>query len=197
MGVTIEERDIPKNKLILEPEDKDKVYIIKQGQVRLYQLTENGKRMIIGALGPGDIFGNFGADGEGQNFAEASTDAFICVADRETFFRLVAEKPEVSARLLMRLFDQLSQAQDYLANVASGNVLTKLKFKLADLAKKYGEENGEKVKIAQRFTHEEIADMIGVSRETVTKLLGSLRRRGIIELDGRNVAFHKERLETA
>ena len=75
--------------------------------------------------------------------------------------------------------------------------MSKLKYKLVELGGKYGEENGDKVKITQRFTHEEIADMIGVSRETVTKLLGSLRRDGTIEFEGKNIIFHKEKLEMA
>ena len=55
----------------------------------------------------------------------------------------------------------------------------------------------DKVKIKERFTHEEIADMIGVSRETITKLLGTLKRRGIIQIEGKNIIFDKEKLELA
>ena len=95
------------------------------------------------------------------------------------------------------LFDQIAQARDYITAMAGGSVLSKLKFKLAELGNRYGVEDGDKVKINQRFTHEEIADMIGVSRETITKLLGSLRRKGIIEFEGKNIVFHKEKLESA
>lgn len=196
IGVIVDEKNVSKKEIVLEPEDKNKVYLIKKGQVKLYRLTEDGKRIIIDTLGPGSVFGNFGG-GESQNFAEATSDTFVCIAKRETFFKTISEKPEVSVKLMAMLFDQLSQAQDYVAAMAGGDVLSKLKFKLSDLAKKYGESKGEKVKITQRFTHEEIADMIGVSRETITKLLGSLRRRGIIEIDGKNIVFHREKLELA
>jgi CRP/FNR family transcriptional regulator len=195
-GLVISEKNATRKEIVLEPEETDKVYIIKRGHVKLYQLTPDGKRIIIDTLGPGGVFGNFGGE-EAQNFAEASTDTIICIAKKDTFFKMIAEKPQVSYRLMRLLFNRLTQAQDYAAAVASGNVLSKLKFKLSELADKYGETQGEKVKLKERFTHEELADMIGVSRETVTKLLGSLRRRGVIEIDGRNVAFHKEKLELA
>ena len=195
-GLIISEKNATKKEIVLEPEETDKVYIIKRGHVKLYQLTPDGKRIIIDTLGPGGVFGNFG-DEEAQNFAEASTDTIICIAKKDTFFKMIAEKPQVSYRLMRLLFNRLTQAQDYAAAVAGGNVLSKLKFKLSELADKYGETQGEKVRLKERFTHEELADMIGVSRETVTKLLGSLRRRGIIEVEGRNVAFHKEKLEAA
>lgn len=197
IGVIVDEKNVSKKDIILEPEDKNKVYLIKRGQVKLYQLTEDGKRVIIDTLGPGSVFGNFGEEEQGQNFAEATSDTFVCIAKRDTFFRTVAKKPEVAIKLMAMLFDQISAARDYIAAMAAGNVLSKLKFKLTELGSKYGETRGEKVKIAQRFTHEEIADMIGVSRETITKLLGSLRRQGIIELDGKNIIYHKEKLELA
>jgi CRP/FNR family transcriptional regulator len=197
IGLIVHEKNYSKKEIILEPEDKDKVYLVKRGQVKLYQLTEEGKRVIVDTLGPGAVFGNFGGLGESQNFAEASSDTFLCIAKRDTFFKTVAQKPEASARIMGKIFDQLSQAQDYVAAMAGANVLGKLKFKLGELSKKYGEEKGEKVKIAQRFTHEELADMVGVSRETVTKLLGSLRRQGIIEMDGKNIVYHKEKLQLA
>ncbi len=197
IGLIVDEKNVSKKEIILEPEDKEKVYLIKKGQVRLYQLTEDGKRVIVDTLGPGGVFGNFGGEGQSQNFAEASSDTFICVAKRNTFFETVAKKPGASAKIMGMIFDQLSHAQDYVAAMAGGGVLSKFKFKLAELGGKYGETKGDKVKITQRFTHEELADMIGVSRETVTKLLGSLRQRGIIAMDGKNIVYHREKLETA
>lgn len=194
IGVIVDEKNVSKKEIILEPEDKNRVYLIKKGQVKLYQLTEDGKRVILDTLGPGSIFGNFGGE-HSQNFAEASSDTFVCIAKRDTFFKMVSGKPNITTRLLDVLFNQVAQAQDYAAAVASGNVLSKLKFKLLDLANKYGEKEGEKVKITQKFTHEEIADMIGVSRETVTKLLGALRRKGVIEFEGKNIVLNREKLE--
>ena len=197
IGVIVDEKNVSKKEIILQPEDRDKVYLIKRGQVKLYQLTEDGKRVISDNLGPGSVFGNFGSEDQSQNFAEASQDTFVCIAKRETFFETVAKKPEVSVKLMALLFDQISQARDYITAMAGGSVLSKLKFKLVELGSKYGEVKGDKIKINERFTHEEIADMIGVSRETVTKLLGSLRRQKIIELDGKNIVFHKDKLESA
>ena len=197
IGIIVDEKNVSKKEIILHPEDRDKVYLIKRGQVKLYQLTKDGRRIIIDTLGQGSVFGNFGSEDYGQNFAEATSDTYICIARRDTFFDAVSKKPEVSAKLMTALFDQISQARDYIAAMAGGDVLTKLKFKLGELARKYGEPRDGKIKITQKFTHEEIADMIGVSRETVTKLLGSLRRRGVIEFEGKNIIFDKEKLELA
>jgi CRP-like cAMP-binding protein len=197
IGVIVDEKNVSKKEVILEPEDKEKVYLIKRGQVKLYQLTEDGKRIIIDTLGLGSVFGNFGLESQSQNFAQATADTYVCIAKKDTFFKTVASKPELSEKLIGMLFDQISVGRDYITAMAGGSVLSKLKFKLAELGNRYGEEKVGKVKINQRFTHEEIADMIGVSRETITKLLGALRRKGIIEFKGKNIVFHKEKLESA
>ena len=197
IGVIVDEKNVSKKELLLEPEDKDKVYLIKRGQVKLYQLTPEGKRVISDNLGPGSVFGNFGGEDQGQNFAEASSDTFVCIAKRDTFFETISKKPKVSAKLMAMLFDQISLDRDYITAMAGGSVLSKLKFKLVELGGKYGEQKGSRVKIKERFTHEEIADMIGVSRETVTKLLGALKRKGIIQIEGKNIIFDKEKLELA
>lgn len=107
IGVIVDEKNVSKKEIILEPEDRDKVYLIKKGQVKLYQLTEDGKRVIIDTLGTGSVFGNFGGEDQGQNFAEATSDTFVCIARRDTFFRTIAQKPEVSTKLMTMLFDQI------------------------------------------------------------------------------------------
>ena len=186
-----------KKEIILEPENKEKVYLIKKGQVKLYQLTIDGKKVVLDTLGPGCVFGNLGAIDEGHNFAEALSDVEITVSSKENFFESIASKPEVATRIMRMLFEQITHARDYISAMTTGGVLSKLKYKLNELGLNYGEDRGEKVKITTRFTHEEIANMIGVSRETVTKLLGSLKKQGIVEMDGKYIIYHKEKLETA
>lgn len=188
------EKEYDKRQVVFEPQDKGKVFILKTGRAEIYQLTEDGKKIIIDVLGPGNVFGDLGIEEQSGHFIEATTNSFACVVSKNEFFDMVSRNPQVANALVKELFGKIIASERQVAALASHNLLAKIKDLLLRLAKKHGEKRGESVAITTKFTHEQLADMIGVSRQTMTGLLNSLERQGHILREGKIISFNPERL---
>lgn len=188
-------KEYGKKQIILEPEDKDKVFILKSGRVEIYELTPDGKKIIVDVLGPGNVFGDLGVDEASEHFVEATTDSFACVLDKQSFFDMVTKNPTVANVLIRELFRKIVESEKQVASLASDNLFTKVKNLLLRLARKYGERSQEQVVITTKFTHEQLAEMIGVSRPTMTEILNKLERQKVIKREGKIISFDYKRLE--
>lgn len=188
------EKEYNRRQVIFEPEDKDKVFLLKSGKVEIYELAEDGKRIIVDILGPGDVFGDLGIEETGEHFVEATTDSFVCVMPKNEFFDMVSKTPQVANTLVKQLFTKVIESEKQVAALASDNLLVKIKNLLLRLAKKHGEIKNERVIITTKFTHEELADMIGISRPTMTELLNRLEREGVIKREGKIISYDSQKL---
>lgn len=180
-----------KREIVFEPGDKDKVFIVKTGQVQLYQLNPSGKKVIIERLPTGSIFGDLGTEGETDLFVEAMTDSYVCSLSKGKFFALVSQYPELSEKLLKQLFNRLLQVEKRMSSVASDNAFQRIAKLLLNLGKKKTENFME---VSDRFTHEELAQMLGISRQTVTTFINQLERKGLIRRNGKSIQFNPSRL---
>jgi CRP/FNR family transcriptional regulator len=181
----LEEKEVGKMQIVFDPEDQDKVFFIKKGMVEVYHITEDGKKTIIDTLGPKSFFAAVGFGKGSSHFLEATEDTLICVMTKDRLFEMVAEDPSLTRKIVDGLLDQLFVAREQLAILATGSVRDRLLHILGRLTSQYGVQLGGKVKIKNRFTHEDLASMIGASRETVTKMLALLEKDGIIEREGK------------
>jgi len=188
------EKEYGKRQVIFEPEDRDKVFLLKSGKVEIYELTTDGKRIIVDILGPGDVFGDLGIKEENEHFVEATTNSFVCVMKKDEFFDMVSKHPQVASILVKELFSKVIESEKQVAALASDNLLVKVKNLLLRLAKKHGEIKNEQMIITTKFTHEELADMIGVSRPTMTELLNRLEREGVIQRSGKIISYNPQKL---
>ncbi len=188
-------KEYGKRQVVLEPEDHDKVFILKSGRVEIYQLTADGKKIIIDTLGPGNVFGDLGLDETSDNFVEATTDSFVCVMSKNEFFEMVGKNQQIATTLVKELFTKIVESEKQVAALASDNLATKIKDLLLRLAKKHGEKQQDKIVIAAKFTHEELADMIGVSRPTMTEMLNKLENQNIIKREGKIISFDPQKLQ--
>ncbi len=187
-------KEYRKKQVIFEPEDKDKVFILKSGSVEIYELTPDGKKIIVDVLGAGNAFGDLGIEESNETFVEATTDSFVCTMKKNDFFEMVSQNPRISYPLIRELFAKTVEAKRQVASLASNNVVTKIKDLLLRLSKKHSEINNERVVITTKFTHEQLADMIGVSRPTMTELLNKLDRLGIIKREGKIISYYPQKL---
>ncbi len=189
------EKEYGKRQVILEPEDRNRIFILKRGRVEIYQLTPEGKKVIVDVLGPGNVFGDLGGVDEfNDHFVEATTDAFVCVMEKGEFFDMITQNPQVTKELVRELFSKAIESEKQVAALASDNLLIKAKDLLLRLAKRYGVRHEDKVIISAKFTHEKMAEMIGVSRPTMTELLNYLDRQKIIKREGKLISFNPQRL---
>lgn len=181
-----------KKEVIFEPGDKDKVFIVKTGQVELYQLNPAGKKVIIERLLPGSLFGDLGTERETELFVEATTDSYVCSLNKDKFFSMVSQYPELSEKLMKQLFHRLTQVERRMSSVASDNAFQRIVKLLLNLGKKRTEDYME---ISEKFTHEELAQMLGISRQTVTTLINQLEKKGLIQRNGKSIQFNPSNLQ--
>ena len=173
--------------------EKDRrVFILKEGEVILYH-SRDGKRTIFDVLGPGTLFGNFLPAAEAaSHYAEALPGSRVCILAPEDFQRVVSAHPEVLVRLLATLSSRLRDYEEKL-RLNTGNAMEKVLCELQRYSRK--KRNLFSLFVARipiALSHEKIAELTGLNRVTVTRMLKLLRLRGDIDLDaqGRIIFLH-------
>jgi len=180
-----------KREVIFEPGDKNKVFIVKTGQVELYQITPSGKKAIIERLLPGSFFGDLGTEGDSDLFVEATIDSYVCSLNKDEFFSMVSQYPELSEKLMKQLFNRLTQVEKRMSSVATDSAFQRIIKLLLNLGKKKADDS---MIVSEKFTHEELSQMLGISRQTVTTLINQLEKKGLITRSGKLIQFDPARL---
>lgn len=159
------------------------LFILKEGTVQLYRLTPEGRKLIVATLTEGTVFGELSLIGQGMHdtFAEAVTPARICVMSRVDVEELLRKKPQMALRLLGVLGERLRAAERQLEQIAFASVPSRLAAQLLELA---GEGN-----CVQGFTHQDLAEMVGSYRETVTLALNQFKIAGLIEIGRKQITI--------
>jgi len=177
-----------KGETIFTPyEEFEDVYMVHTGEVIIYQMSPEGKKIITEILRPGDIFSNFSlvfnSEVQLTDFAEAIEDSEICTMNKEEFAKLIKKYPKIALNVIKELGRKLSEADARIRDLALYDATIRAINELLRLSKKDGTEIEEgKVRLNTRITHEEFAEMIGTSRETATKLLKKLHGLGFIDI---------------
>ncbi len=172
-------QNLEKGEIITEPDGcQNKVYIVEKGQVRLYQLSVDGREQTLDILSEGAIFGDIVFDKNAEincPFASADTKhTCVCIVSKEDFYKLLKEKPTLAIKLFSDLAARLKSAQAKIANLSLADAKIRLLSELIRLGDSFGQEEGDKITIKRRFTHEQLANLIGTTRETVTKTLKAI-----------------------
>ena len=171
-------RTIPKGQIIYSQEDRaEALFLLKRGQVTIYRLTPAGKRLELATIGPKAFFGEMPLLGESLRhaFAEASEESLLCVMSRADVERLIREQPQVALRMIEALGWRLADRDARLEELAYRSAPARIAAVLLRLTEGRA---GNEVTV----THQEIGDMIGALRETVTKILDEFQSDGLIEL---------------
>jgi CRP/FNR family transcriptional regulator, cyclic AMP receptor protein len=171
-------RTIPKGQIIYSQEDRaEALFLLKRGRVTIYRLTPEGKRLELATIGPRSFFGEMPLLGESLRhaFAEAAEESLLCVMSRADVERLIREQPQVALRMIEVLGKRLAQSDARLEELAYRSAPARVAAVLLRLTE--GRAGG-----AARATHQEIGDMIGALRETVTKILDEFQAEGLVEL---------------
>jgi CRP/FNR family transcriptional regulator, cyclic AMP receptor protein len=173
-----EMRTCRKGQILYSQEDRAEVlFLLKRGRVQLYRLTPAGKRLELAVIEPGTFFGEMPFIGESlrHTFAEAVEDSLICVMSRADIEGLMRKRSEVALRMIEVLGRRLALCEARLEEMAYRSVPARIAAVLMRLSQG---QNGEVVSI----THQELGDMIGALRESVTKVLDDFQREGLVEL---------------
>lgn len=184
---------VPAKTVFYSPQDATEVlFLIKKGRVRLYQLSATGKIFTTATLESGTFFGEMALLGQAVygNYAEAITPCMLCLMRRDDVAKMLLNDPRISLRVVEALGKRLSEVERRLTDFALKPVSTRLAGLLVQLADKqtvhYRERQNGNSPSAQPIeitcTHEELAQIAGVQRETITRMLKDLQSTGLIEL---------------
>lgn len=177
--------DYCRGDVLTQTQKPDMIYIVKSGTFEIYHLTEDGQKIILDIMPAGSVFANFSTHEDGSTYIESSSDAVLCMMEREAFFRMIVKHPELTQKLLMMLFARLTVNDDRIKSLASQNIKDRVLHLFSVLASRYGIEKGHTIEITQAFTHEKLAQMIGASRQTVTTVINMLEKEGLLERKGK------------
>jgi CRP/FNR family transcriptional regulator len=140
-------------------------------------------------LDEGEAFGLVPMNGDDLHdaYAEAMSDCVLRVVPAADLERTAAEHPQVAMNLMRSLSQRLRSVEDRLESLAFRGVAARLAGQLLELMNRYGRVTPQGIRIDERFTHMQLAEMIGTSRETLTKVLNELRESGMIDVRERLV----------
>ena len=172
-----------------EGEPGDRLYIIVSGRVKLTRRSPDGRHKLLTVIGPPDMFGVLSTLDGGPRTASAATLTDVCAVsmDRDAIHAWITRCPESAEQYLRLLARRLRRTDTDLTDLISTDGPGRVARLLLQLAQRFGRcEDGEP-RVTPDLTQEEIAQLIGASRETVNKALGTFASRGWIRMDGKSV----------
>ncbi len=175
--------------LFKEGDDGDNLYVVSNGKVKLGTKSPDGRENLLMILGPGDMFGELSLFDSGPRTATATavTDSKLLTLGQEKVIPWVKEYPEVSLQLLARLASRLRRTNEVVGDLVFSDVPGRVAKALNDLGVKFGDKRSEGLFVNHDLTQEELAQLVGASRETVNKALADFAQRGWLRLEARSV----------
>ena len=192
LAASLQRREFAKNVIIYDRGSPGHtMYIIESGKVRLFLLSEMGQELSVDFLAAGDVFGELSLlDGLPRvRGAMTMEKAVVYTLRREDFLRHLEGNPHLGAGIIGNLSARLRDALDSVESLAFLDVRGRVAKKLLELADKHGVEDDGAVSIDLRLTQQDLASLIGASRESVNKVMGSYRDKGWIRMEGQKVAI--------
>ena len=188
----VEEVDLPRHHVIFEPGmPSDAVYFIVKGRVRLTRLSPDGRTVILALLGPGDLIGEAAWElKEHDTYGETLIDTKLYQISKESFETLIRQNPEFALRLIQVIGFRLKQAQARIEDLVFRQVPSRVARLLCSLAEHHGKVTPHGIRVEFPLTHQEIADLVGSSRVTVTQVLNRFRTSRWIDIESKRVTIH-------
>jgi len=177
--------------LFHEGDTEDRLYVVVSGKIKLGRSGSAGRENLLAVLGPGQMFGELSVfdPGPRSSTATAVTACELRVLEHDELTQWLTGRPEVARGLLGQLASRLRRANENAADLVFSDVPGRVAKALLDLAKRFGEQRDEGIHVHHDLTQEELAQLVGASRETVNKALADFAARGWIRLEPRSVTL--------
>lgn len=175
---------LKKGELIQTPDTfREGLYFLKEGKLKLYKISSDGKQFIVSILGAGNVFGEIDSFSLGtrDTFIETMEDTILCSLGKEMFEQFLIERPHLAVKMMKEISALLKERDEQLAQMALGDVRKQVLHLLVKLGQKFGVPEGDYHKIDMALSHQEIGNMIGSTRETVTVALNELAKNEVIK----------------
>ena len=175
--------------LFHEGDPGDQLYFIVSGKIKLGRTASDGRENLVAVMGPGEIFGEMALfdPSPRSTSATAVSETRLAGLKHENLRKVIQHSPEVSAQLLQALARRLRRTNENLADLVFSDVPGRVAKALLDLADRFGRPATDGILVAHELTQEELAQLVGASRETVNKALADFASRGWLRLEPRSV----------
>jgi CRP/FNR family transcriptional regulator, cyclic AMP receptor protein len=182
---------LPGQMIFAEGESGDRLYVIDSGKVKISQQTCAGRENLQAVLGPSDMFGELAVfdPGPRTSSATAITEVRTVTMDRAGLRAWIAEHPEIGEQLLRVLARRLRRTIENLTDLIVTDTPGRLAKQLLQLAQQFGSQQDGATHVSPDLTQEELAQLVGASRENVNKTLADFSRRGWIRLQDKTVVI--------
>jgi CRP/FNR family transcriptional regulator len=171
-----------------------RVYFLDAGRVKIHQASPDGREIILWFCLPGEVFGiaEVARGGDRVVAAVACEPSRILSISQEQFKTYLATHPSAALVTIEVLSARLRVLSDVLVNLVTDDVPTRTAKLILRLASRYGIRDGKEMYLSIPLTHQEIADMVGTTRQTVTAVLGDLRRQGVLSIENHRIRIAAE-----
>jgi CRP/FNR family transcriptional regulator, cyclic AMP receptor protein len=172
-----------------EGEAGDSLYIVLSGKLKVGRRAADGRQNLIAVMGPSDMVGELSLFDPGPRTATATavTDTRLARLRKQALRPWLTHRPEIAEQLLRVLARRLRRTNDALADLIFTDVPGRVAKNLLQMAGRFGTRDGGVLRVTHDLTQEELAQLVGASRETVNKALADFASRGWLRLDGKSV----------
>ncbi len=181
-----------RGEILFEEGDRgDRLYIVTEGKVKLGHASNDGRESLLAILGPGEIIGELTLfdPGPRSTTATAVSSVTMLVLEHHDLMELLDVNPTMGRHMLRALAQRLRRTNESLSDLVFSDVPGRVAKSLVDLAERFGAVKEDGVHVPHDLTQEELAQLVGASRETVNKSLADFVSRGWIRLEGRAVTL--------
>ena len=181
---------VAKGKILFKEGDiGDRLFVVVEGKLKLGTSSDDGRENLLSILGPGDMFGELSLFDPGPRTATATAvvDSRLLALANDQVISWVTAHPQVSLQLLGRLAQRLRKANDVLSDLVFADVPGRVAKAIIELGERFGTKKDDGLHVNHDLTQEELAQLVGASRETVNKALADFASRGWVKLEPRAV----------
>ncbi|HDQ00247.1 MAG TPA: Crp/Fnr family transcriptional regulator [bacterium] len=178
-----------KQPIYLAGDPDENLYFLKEGRVKISRIDESGKEFTIILLEPGEIFGELGLfdDSPRETAAIALEDSIICMMKRRDFEKYAINKPELSFKLNKLMGLRLRQIESRIEELLFRDVPSRLARLLLRLFEQHPRETTNGTRINIKLSQQEIANLVGATREMTSMVLNSFKRSGLIRIESKYI----------
>ncbi len=183
-------RSFSRGETIFSPTpDPRSVYLLEDGLVRIYRMSESGNEATLGYVQPGEVFGELSAFGDypRESFAEALLDSRVWKMRSQAFRQILDSRPSIMLPIARQMGERLKSVESRVENLVFCDVGSRLAAALVELMRSLGRKDGSGTLIDVPLTQSELASLIGSTRQSVNVALRDLVQEGLIERRGRSI----------
>lgn len=190
LEVRARSRKFERNSLIYVPTDaSESVLLLTSGRIKIYHLTSDGKQALLAIIDPGEMFGELAMldAGQREEFAETMEASTVVLIPGEVVQELMEESPQLALGVTKMMGLRRRRVERRLKSLLFRSNRERLVHLLLELVEKYGQSTTEGIRIGIKLSHQDLASIIGSTRETVTVVLGELQTEGSVIVQRRQI----------